>query len=167
MLSFSIFIFILHFLNLSIAWDFKAVVDQINNIRNNVSPKAGDMQTLLWDPTLANNAQEWANKCVYSHDPSYKDNSEAIGRGGTPNSLVNLWYESKKNFLKSPYDPFVWDWKTSYQYSLYTQMVWASTNRIGCGFAKCEGGDILVCRFYPPGNQIGKPVYNPPIKNTE
>ena len=47
----------------------------------------------------------------------------------------------------------------------YTQLVWAETYRIGCGFARhgARGGfggtALYVCDYGPGGNMMGKPVY--------
>jgi hypothetical protein len=45
------------------------------------------------------------------------------------------------------------------QISHYTQLVWAETNRVGCGWARCDyvsllglGGEFLVCKYSPGGN---------------
>lgn len=44
----------------------------------------------------------------------------------------------------------------------FTQVVWAKTNKVGCGVASCshglqgKGGVILVCKYTPAGNYVGK-----------
>jgi hypothetical protein len=40
----------------------------------------------------------------------------------------------------------------------YTQIVWADTDRVGCGVARGGGWDYLVCRYSPAGNIIGQRV---------
>ncbi|MEO9471632.1 CAP domain-containing protein [Parasphingorhabdus sp.] len=40
----------------------------------------------------------------------------------------------------------------------YTQIIWSSTTRIGCGIASDSRRDVLVCRYNPPGNVIGQRV---------
>ncbi len=38
----------------------------------------------------------------------------------------------------------------------FTQMVWRSTQRIGCGVQpRCSGGNFLVCHYDPPGGWPG------------
>ena len=50
----------------------------------------------------------------------------------------------------------------------YTQVVWATSTQVGCGFAACSSfasfasygaGDIWVCQYYPPGNWDGEKPY--------
>jgi pathogenesis-related protein 1 len=42
----------------------------------------------------------------------------------------------------------------------YTQVVWAATERVGCGLAQCAGlafGATIVCNYSPAGNSGGRP----------
>jgi len=41
----------------------------------------------------------------------------------------------------------------------YMQIVWASTDRAGCGLWSGHGWDYLVCRYSPAGNVTGQRVY--------
>ena len=38
----------------------------------------------------------------------------------------------------------------------FTQMVWKSTEKLGCGVS----GEYLTCRYYPPGNYVGQFAQN-------
>ena len=40
----------------------------------------------------------------------------------------------------------------------YTQIIWDTTTHIGCGIASNAQRDVLVCRYSPPGNIIGRRV---------
>jgi hypothetical protein len=58
------------------------------------------------------------------------------------------WYESEKSW--SPLAP-----------SHFTQVVWASSQRVGCGVARCSQdgtftSEIVVCKYSPPGNVAGQ-----------
>jgi hypothetical protein len=44
----------------------------------------------------------------------------------------------------------------------YSQMVWASTKAVGCGFAHCSFGGFVTCLYSPPGNVIGQFANNVP-----
>ncbi|VDL83072.1 unnamed protein product [Nippostrongylus brasiliensis] len=39
------------------------------------------------------------------------------------------------------------------------KMAWATVNEIGCGVAQCGSVYNVVCRYNPPGNIVGSPVY--------
>ena len=40
----------------------------------------------------------------------------------------------------------------------YTQMIWPTTQRVGCALAGSSAVEYLVCRYYPAGNVIGTPL---------
>lgn len=40
----------------------------------------------------------------------------------------------------------------------YTQMVWPTTTRVGCAIYAVDW-DYLICRYSPPGNIDGKPIF--------
>jgi hypothetical protein len=35
-------------------------------------------------------------------------------------------------------------------------VVWRGTERVGCGTATCNGLDLFVCNYDPPGNVQGQ-----------
>jgi hypothetical protein len=41
----------------------------------------------------------------------------------------------------------------------YSQIVWKTTTKVGCGFAESNGSDVLVCDYAPPGNVMGERAY--------
>lgn len=45
----------------------------------------------------------------------------------------------------------------------YTQLMWAETNKVGCGISKYHQDNLkkilLVCNYYPTGNRIGHLIY--------
>jgi hypothetical protein len=40
----------------------------------------------------------------------------------------------------------------------FTQMVWPTTTRVGCAIFSADW-DYLICRYSPPGNIDGKPLF--------
>ncbi|KAL6733936.1 hypothetical protein Aduo_004532 [Ancylostoma duodenale] len=41
----------------------------------------------------------------------------------------------------------------------FTQMVWHSSNAVGCGIHNCGKFFFVVCRYSPRGNTINEPIY--------
>lgn len=108
---------------------------------------------LAWSPRLAQAAQAWADSlvaqgCKFGHKPRnpYGENL-AAGTSGTLDgqAVAEMWYEEVKLY-RFPDGGF------SMQTGHFTQVVWRGTSQIGCGVATCNGMDIWVCEYDPPGN---------------
>ena len=41
----------------------------------------------------------------------------------------------------------------------YTQIVWATSLRLGCGSANCSNNYVVYCNYGPPGNYVGRSPY--------
>lgn len=112
---------------------------------------------LTWSKKLADIAQKWANTlrdkgCVFGHSPGakYGENLAAGTQGALdPTSTVDMWYDEIKLY-KFPNGGF------SMQTGHFTQVVWRSTQQVGCGHVTCKGNDIYVCNYDPPGNWEGQ-----------
>eukprot|EP00092_Neocalanus_flemingeri_P015341 GFUD01016595.1.p1 GENE.GFUD01016595.1~~GFUD01016595.1.p1 ORF type:complete len:275 (+),score=30.42 GFUD01016595.1:20-844(+) len=143
---------------------------------------ASNMIKLEWDDELAFTAQRWADQCKFSHDADRsicdKDDSSAgqnIASFWTSNQesqsdvinkaveSVQHWYDEVADFnpddvISFQFDP---DLPTT---GHYTQVVWAETNRVGCGLSHYHDlgwyKTIVVCNYAPAGNFIGKMVYH-------
>lgn len=105
---------------------------------------------LVWSDGLAIGAQQWAERLasngLFEHGNSrYGENlSQApdVGEAWWP------WYQERD--LYRPGAKFQ-------DCGHYTQMVWGTTKRMGCGKAVIDGGQaIWVCRYDPAGNIAGK-----------
>nr|CAD1824773.1 unnamed protein product [Ananas comosus var. bracteatus] len=60
----------------------------------------------------------------------------------------NQWYHYDNNSCSGP------------DCSHYTQVVWRTTEQLGCAKITCATGDtFVVCEYYPPGNYIGARPY--------
>lgn len=44
-------------------------------------------------------------------------------------------------------------------YNSYSQIVWSSTNQVGCGYATCSSSKSVVCKYAPAGNSANEPWY--------
>lgn len=123
---------------------------------------------LTWDPQLAATAQAYANKCTYMHSgtPGLGENIAAFAppsasRGAS--APVDGWAGEK-----AYYDYASNTCATGKQCGHYTQIVWKTTTKVGCGMATCTQNspfqgfaswEFWVCNYSPPGNYIGQRPY--------
>jgi len=122
---------------------------------------------LAWDPALAGAAASYGpvlaslRQLVHSPRetrPVQRENLAMASHGTlSPEQLVNLW--SREKLLMHPgvfpavSRPGRWE-----DVAHYTQMVWPTTTRVGCAIFAADM-DYLICRYSPPGNIDGKPVF--------
>ncbi|KAM4705636.1 peptidase inhibitor 15 [Rhinophrynus dorsalis] len=158
--------------------DMIAILEYHNQVRSKVFPPAANMEYMVWDETLAKSAEAWAAACIWDHGPTYlmrflgQNLSVRTGRYQSIIQLVKPWYDEVKDYAfpypqdcnpRCPlrcYGPMC---------THYTQMVWATTNRIGCAIHTCYNMNVwgavwrraiyLVCNYAPKGNWIGEAPY--------
>lgn len=119
---------------------------------------------LTWSDELAKAAQAWADHlkkadCAFEHSRTRYGENLAGGTSGAFDeaSAVLMWYREVGQY----------DWKRggfSMTTGHFTQLVWADTQRVGCGQTTCHGLDIIVCNYDPPGNVEGQ--YKANVKPT-
>jgi uncharacterized protein YkwD len=108
---------------------------------------------LAWSDELAAVAQKWADTldargCAFEHNRTRFGENLAGGTGQTlkPRTVVEMWYREVRlyDFARGGFDM-----KTGH----FTQLVWAATQRVGCGRTRCKTGmDLVVCNYDPAGN---------------
>ncbi|XP_075632036.1 peptidase inhibitor 16 isoform X2 [Balearica regulorum gibbericeps] len=143
----------------------KIILDEHNKYRSQVSPPAMDMLKMSWDTELEAFAQAYAEKCIWDHNKERGRRGENLFAMAPTLDLefaVEDWNGEEKyyNLTTSTCVP-------GQMCGHYTQVVWASTHRIGCGAKFCEKIDgietegmyLLVCNYYPPGNMKGRKPY--------
>jgi uncharacterized protein YkwD len=129
--------------------------------------KAVGVSPLVWSDTLAQDAQQWADKLAamagktlqHSKASDRPRQGENLWMGSSAKrysytNMVDFWGAEKKvyrgeaitasNFLKIGH---------------YTQIVWRNTTQVGCATTTAGGNDILVCRYSPSGGVLGKRPY--------
>ena len=111
---------------------------------------------LTWSSKLAAYAQKWADTlkakgCVFGHSGgSYGENLAAGTEGALdPAGTVDYWYSEIQQY----HFP---DGGFSMETGHFTQLVWRGTKQVGCGHTVCNGNDIWVCEYDPPGNWDGE-----------
>ncbi|KAM4630465.1 cysteine-rich secretory protein LCCL domain-containing 2 [Polymixia lowei] len=163
----------------SIRWsDREEILLLHNRLRGGVQPTSSNMEHMLWDDELERSATHWAEECQWEHGP--QDLLMSIGqnlavhwgRYRSPAYHVQAWYDEVKDYT-FPYpqecNPWCPDRCAGPMCTHYTQLVWATTNRVGCAVHVCPRmnvwGDVwenavyLVCNYSPKGNWIGEAPY--------
>jgi hypothetical protein len=123
---------------------------------------------LQWDATLA------ASAASYGLALEQLGRLEHSPRVSRPGQRENLWMGTRGAF---GLEQMVGSWLAEKRYfrpglfpnvsatgnwldvSHYTQMVWRGTTHVGCAIHRSARWDFLICRYSPPGNKDGKPVY--------
>ncbi|CAL4059800.1 unnamed protein product, partial [Meganyctiphanes norvegica] len=162
----------------------ETILNSHNKLRQKVSmgqvrgqPPAINMRTMVWDEELATVAQRWADQCMPGHDHSRNIGRFTVGQnvaaawtferdlGDTPDFVtqVEAWFNevTQYGFSKGSVDPFRFNKATGH----YTQMAWAETHMVGCGYANYKDPSkgytkIYVCNYGPGNNQINTYSYD-------
>lgn len=136
-------------------------------LAHNTARRRHGVKDLTYDTGLENKALNYAKYLVennlFQHDGNlgYEGENLAKGYSSTPVTFCGLaffWYDEIRNYDENM--------KVMYNFAPiptnlghFTQMIWKSTTKVGCGGAWKETGDqkrpiltIYVCRYSPPGN---------------
>ncbi|WP_053237857.1 CAP family protein [Sandaracinus amylolyticus] len=111
---------------------------------------------LSWSDELARTAQSWADDlarrgCAFEHNRTPYGENLAAGTSGTlsPQAVVDMWHRERERYRFR-------NGRFSMQTGHFTQVVWRGTARVGCGTSTCNGMDVWVCNYDPPGNVQGQ-----------
>ncbi|XP_063297709.1 cysteine-rich venom protein pseudechetoxin-like [Pelobates fuscus] len=150
----------------------KAIIFSHNEARRNAKPSASNMLEMVWDDDAAKKAEGYAKMCIAGHSPpSYRKISDInCGENVFLSSFKAAWEDVLQSFLSEAVD---FDYgkgpkSPSLEIRHYTQMMWASSNRVGCGVAECSNNVFkydYVCIYCPGGNDgdsIGFPYKSGP-----
>ncbi|PIO67183.1 SCP-like protein [Teladorsagia circumcincta] len=120
---------------------------------------ASDMNMLYWSDELAASAQRHANTCDFRHSRGRRNVGENIWAAPYSNysDAIALWF----NEVHNPRCACNHAYKHCCGH--YVQVVWAKTNLVGCGFARCRDvqgvlgrghRNVFVCHYNPQGNTV-------------
>eukprot|EP00095_Tigriopus_kingsejongensis_P010540 maker-scaffold349_size200065-snap-gene-1.26 protein:Tk10540 transcript:maker-scaffold349_size200065-snap-gene-1.26-mRNA-1 annotation:"hypothetical protein DAPPUDRAFT_96576" len=164
--------------------EVRTLVDVHNQLRSGLAqgqegrgapgpqPSASNMLEMTWDEELAAVAQRWADQCQFAHDAVRDVDRFKVGQNVyittrshdqplamTINEGVMGWYDEVRDVDRQIVDRYQFASATGH----YTQLIWANTNRIGCGHVTYPSGrllkKLLICNYGPSGNFIGSPMY--------
>ncbi|XP_006882179.1 PREDICTED: cysteine-rich secretory protein 2-like [Elephantulus edwardii] len=134
------------------------IVNKHNSLRKNVSPTAQNMLKMTWDKNATVNAQKWADMCQYEHSRQELRTTdttcgENLYMSSDPNSwsdAIQSWYDEVNDFTYG-----IGAKSLGAVIGHYTQVVWDTSYRVGCGLAHCPNEDLpyfYVCQYCPAGN---------------
>lgn len=111
---------------------------------------------LIWDSTVAADAQAFANKLRSQKCGLPRATEPPTGQGqnvantpmmswGNATSAVNMWVASGASYVYTKYNG---------QFGLYTQVIWNNTQNLGCATATCPAQNlqVFVCNYKTGGN---------------
>lgn len=144
----------------------RAEADEIVRAHNLWRKRAGVLP-IRWAADLASQAQNRAGQlasqgCRIEHGLLPDDVGENLYRAGplrssgrkdallivSPTQVVDAWGAESED-----YSPASGSCAPGRQCGHYTQVVWPTTEEVGCGMAVCSSlGQVWVCRYRPRGN---------------
>jgi hypothetical protein len=162
-----------------------------NDQRNGSSPPVPapnpPLAPMCWLNSVASTAQGWANMCQWAHNPGNGSLGENIygicgdQRATAASGAVASWASEQANYTYASsgggtcagcnlYDSCGLGSNCTSTCCLhYTQVVWRSSVRLGCGIQLCNSTcpfngsfpnwTIVVCNYQPGGNFIGQSPY--------
>ncbi len=132
---------------------------------------------LAWSDEAARQAQGWADQLSaqgcparYNPDPARRERyGENILRAYArapyegllrqPSDVVSRWAEEGRHYDHRHHRCLL-DGGT--QCGQYLQLIWETTEVVGCGVARCPTSEVWVCNYTPRGGQEGLLPYGNP-----
>eukprot|EP00281_Chroomonas_sp_CCMP1168_P022975 CAMPEP_0206229044 /NCGR_PEP_ID=MMETSP0047_2-20121206/9485_1 /ASSEMBLY_ACC=CAM_ASM_000192 /TAXON_ID=195065 /ORGANISM="Chroomonas mesostigmatica_cf, Strain CCMP1168" /LENGTH=314 /DNA_ID=CAMNT_0053652313 /DNA_START=37 /DNA_END=978 /DNA_ORIENTATION=+ len=130
---------------------------------------------MTWDDGVATFAQLWADKlkadspdkCQMKHSTSNSAFRQNAGEnlawgslsnyfesgGRTMKKVVTMWYDEVEYYDFNQPGTTI---NLNKAIGHFTQVVWDTSLKLGCGVASCTNGQVVVCQYSPPGNYIGQ-----------
>lgn len=126
------------------------------------------LRALRWNRELERDAKQWA------HHLSRRGMLQHADYRTLENTGENLWMGTSGRWpVESMVGAFISE-KRHYRHGTfpdishtgnwadvghYTQIVWRETQEVGCALATARGNDVLVCRYWPAGNVVGRRAF--------
>lgn len=160
-----------HTLRGSAPWDGKAQARDATMLKSAMLDKHNEARiaygvpALAWDEALEASARAYAQQLAatdtFEHDDQ-DDADEPEGENlymGTRTAysyaaMAKLWIDEQYDFKPGRFPEVVRAGHWS-RVGHYTQIIWPTTQRVGCAMASNASDDYLVCRYFPAGNYFG------------
>ena len=114
---------------------------------------------LAWSDALAARAQQWATTLIQrgTYEPrrdglSGENLFEITGGNATASDVVRAWMSEEQNYNGQTNS-------CRARCGHFTQVIWKTTERVGCGLARNGRREVWICDYDPPGNIIGERPY--------
>ncbi|KAK8938240.1 hypothetical protein KSP40_PGU015873 [Platanthera guangdongensis] len=137
--------------------NYRSMPREFLSSHNQVRSTVGE-RPFVWDRQLARFAKRWAEKlratCLMEHSmgPYGENLFWGSGWGWRATDAVSQW-ALERDF----YNPADNSCAAGEMCGHFTQIIWNSTVRIGCGRSECYGGGVIMtCNYDPPGNYVGE-----------
>lgn len=149
---------------------FHSAILQAHNFYRRLEP-ASNMRFMTWDRYLEARAAQWASNCYFEHQRGgLGENLSYFTSTGSPvpprsviQRSIGLWASEKP----------IYRWTRSCGAAChYTQLIWATTSRVGCALSFCPvmrvgfgqlqtNAMYFACFYAPAGNFIGQYPFIP------
>ena len=143
-----------------------ALSDRLVQSQNAERDRLG-LRDMAWDSGLAAAAAGYAAELAetgrWQHSPAETrpGQGENLWMGThaafTPEEMVGDWMAERRLFRSGTF-PNVSSSGSWHDVGHYTQLIWPTTQRVGCAVSSSADFDYLVCRYSGPGNVMGDRV---------
>ncbi|MBH9537677.1 CAP domain-containing protein [Novosphingopyxis sp. YJ-S2-01] len=130
--------------------------------RQNAARRAVDAPPLVWNEALVASARSYARELAVSGRFEHARQSGVpqgenlwIGTRGafSYREMVDAWIAERADYVPGPVPQ---NSRNGKPVGHYTQMIWRSTRAVGCAVAANRQNEVLVCRYSPAGNVVGR-----------
>jgi len=135
------------------------IVQKHNWARVHLVPsEACNMRQVKWDESLAIEAAELVETCVFAHDTENYGQNLMYGGNKLDKKTVDSWIDSwvRDEITDSDRQG------TGYmELNHASAVLWADTHLVGCASKICPNGYLTACNYFNPGNWRGERAYVP------
>lgn len=138
------------------------VLEGITEVHNVIRREHG-VPELSWDEALVTVSEEWiaeldsTNNCQMEHnwDSPYGENLFKANYEADNEEVVLSWASEE-----AYYDYESNECQAGEMCGHYTQLIWSTTEHVGCAMLKCSTNEYLwMCNYDPAGNWVGERPY--------
>uniref|UniRef100_A0A0K0DGU2 SCP domain-containing protein n=1 Tax=Angiostrongylus cantonensis TaxID=6313 RepID=A0A0K0DGU2_ANGCA len=125
---------------------------------NGYAPKAARMLKMVYDCTVEQTALNHAKQCQFKHSKSSGNGENLWMISPAKNNLTAMatlatqsWFNELKKAGVPPDNRLtveLWN-RPNKVVGHYTQMVWETSYKLGCGIALCQRMTLVVCQYAP------------------